>query len=510
MQLSSLVASVGREYADQLPDIEIRNVVHDSRKVKSGDLFVAVCGSKTDGHAYIQEAVSRGAKAVVIQDGFEPHLAPAGLSVIRVPDTRLALARIASAFYGHVTQRLCLVGITGTNGKTTTSYLVESILKTKGLPTGVIGTVNYRFGSKVLKAAVTTPESLALQELLHQMVDQKITHVVMEVSSHALRQERVGSCLFDVVVYTNLSRDHLDYHQDMEDYFRCKEKLFTTMLDRVNGQKQPFSVINVDDHWGEKLVESQRGHLLTYGLRPGWADVSALNVSFTLNGIKADVVTPKGAFSIHSPLLGQYNLYNILAATAVGLALGLTGEEIKNGIEALKGIPGRLDQIENACQATVLIDYAHTPDALQNVLRTIRDLKPKRLITVFGCGGNRDRGKRPLMGRIAAQFSQIVIITSDNPRDEDPLEIIKEIEAGLKGSALKKIDPDCIAGNQEINGYLVIPDRRTAIRAASRLVRPGDAVVIAGKGHEDYQIIKGVRLSFYDYLETKYAFSGTH
>lgn len=506
MRLSPLIASIDRKYAEELPDIEITDVVYDSRRVNKGSLFVAISGSKTDGHAYIREAISRGARALVIQNGFKLNPIPAGLNVIRVPSTRLALARLADAFYGKVTSGLHLVGITGTNGKTTTSFLVESILKAKGLSTGVIGTVNYRFGNKILKAAFTTPESLELQKLLHQMVNQKITHVVMEVSSHALDQERVGCCQFDVVVFTNLSRDHLDYHKDMENYFHSKEMLFTTLLDATDSPKQPYSVINIDDPWGKRLAQTQHGLLLSYGLQQPQADVTARNISFTLDGIKADIVTPKGIFPVHSQLLGEYNLSNILAATAVGLALGLSGTEIKKGIEALNGVPGRIDRIDNPRQATVLVDYAHTPDALENVLKTLQALSPKRLISVFGCGGNRDQGKRSLMGRIAAQFSQIVIITSDNPRDEDPLEIIRQIEEGLKNSPLRKVAPESILSNPGIGGYLTVPDRRAAIRVASRLAQPGDAVLIAGKGHEDYQIIKGNILPFDDHLEAKYAF----
>ncbi len=509
MRLSRLVASIGREYAENLPDVEITNVAYDSREVTTGSLFVAISGSKTDGHAYIHEAISRGANAVMMQNGFKLDSMPSGLHVIRVPNTRLALARIAEAFYGNATGKLCLVGITGTNGKTTTSFLVESILKTKGLSTGVIGTVNYRFGCEVMKAPFTTPESLELQKLLRRMVDQEITHVVMEVSSHALDQERVGFCQFDVVAYTNLSRDHLDYHKDMSSYFRSKEKLFTEVLDRADGVKRARSVINIDDSWGEKLVKTQRGLLMTYGLRAHRADITARNTSFTLDGIEAELVTPKGTFSLHSKLLGEYNLYNIMAATGVGIALGFTCEEIKSGIEGLSSVPGRTDRIEKASKVTVLVDYAHTPDALENVLKTVQALKPKRLITVFGCGGNRDRGKRSLMGRIAAQFSQILIITSDNPRDEDPLEIIKHIEEGIKSFSLTRFEPDNIQSNQVTNGYLVVPERRAAIRLASRLARTGDAVIIAGKGHEDYQIVKGNVLPFDDRLEAEYAFAGT-
>ncbi len=508
MRLPQLIAPIDKELTEGLPDIEIAAVAYDSRKVSQGGLFVAISGLKTDGHAYIHDAISRGAKAVVVQNGFELNSMPAGLSITRVPHTRLALACIASAYYGDITSKLCLVGITGTNGKTTTSYLVESVLKTAGLSTGVIGTVNYRFGCVVLKAPFTTPESLELQKLLRQMADQKITHVVMEVSSHALDQERVGSCRFDVAVYTNLSRDHLDYHHDLEDYFRCKERLFTTILEESRRTKRPYSVINIDDPWGKELLKTQRGLLLTYGLRDHGADITARNTSVTLDGIEAEVVTPKGTFGLHSKLPGEYNLYNMLAATGVGLALGLSCKVIKKGIETLSAVPGRMDRIENPRKATVLVDYAHTPDALEKVLSTVQALNPKRLISVFGCGGNRDQGKRPVMGRIAARFSRIIIITSDNPREEDPLEIIKHIEEGIKESPLRRVEPDTLLAGQETNGYVIMPDRREAIRLAARLAQPGDAIVIAGKGHEGYQIVGGDILSFDDRLEVRHAFSG--
>ncbi|MDD5451516.1 MAG: UDP-N-acetylmuramoyl-L-alanyl-D-glutamate--2,6-diaminopimelate ligase [Desulfovibrionales bacterium] len=506
MLLTQLIGSIDKKLTEGLPDIEIADVAYDSRKVSQGSLFVAISGAKTDGHAYIHDAISRGAKAVVVQNGFKLNSTPAGLSIIRVPNTRQALACIAGAYYGDITKRLCLVGITGTNGKTTTSYLVESVLRAAGFSTGVIGTVNYRFGCEVLKAPFTTPESLELQKLLRRMADQKITHVVMEVSSHALDQERVTSCRFDVAVYTNLSRDHLDYHHDLEDYFHCKERLFTTVLEESRGAKRPCSVINIDDPWGRELLKTQRDLLLTYGLREHGSDITARNMSFTLDGIEAEIITPKGTFNLHSKLLGEYNLYNMLAATGVGLALGLSRGVIKKGIEALSAVPGRMDRIDNDCKATVLVDYAHTPDALEKVLSAVQALNPKRLISVFGCGGNRDQGKRPIMGRIAAQFSRIVIITSDNPRDEDPLEIIRHIEEGIKGSPLRRVEPDSILAGPLETGYVIMPERREAIRLASRLARPGDAIVIAGKGHEDYQIVRGNILSFDDRTEVRHAF----
>lgn len=505
MQLSALIKGIEDALVEGSPDTEVNGIVCDSRKVSKGSLFVAIPGLKADGHNYLSSAVRQGAAALVVRYDFTAGTIPSDTCVVRVPDTRAALAHIAAAFYGHVTRDLCLVGITGTNGKTTCSFLIESILKACGLSTGVIGTVNYRFNSQVKKASFTTPDPVELQSLLREMTDKNVSHVVMEVSSHALDQDRVNSCEFDCVVFTNLSRDHLDYHADFEHYFRCKERLFTAILKAGSG-KRPSSVINADDPWGRKLIETQQGRLMTYGLESPGVHVTARNLSLTLDGIRAEIITPGGFFSFHSPLLGKYNLYNILAASAVGIALGLSCEEIKRGIEMLDGVPGRIERIENRLGTTVLVDYAHTPDALENVLNTIKALDPKRIISVFGCGGNRDQGKRPLMGRIAGEYSQLAIVTSDNPRDEDPFGIISQIEDGIKTSYLRKFQATELIGNGFERGYAVIPDRREAIRLAAKIAGPGDVVLIAGKGHEDYQIVKGNVLPFDDRLEAKHAF----
>ncbi|MFH1146807.1 MAG: UDP-N-acetylmuramoyl-L-alanyl-D-glutamate--2,6-diaminopimelate ligase [Pseudomonadota bacterium] len=505
MQVSALIKGIEGTVIEGAPDTEVNGIVCDSRKVARGSLFIAIPGLKADGHNYLAGAAGKGAAALVIQDGFKTETLPSGCCVIRVPDTRLALAHIAAAFHGHVTRELCLIGITGTNGKTTCSFLIESILKACGLSAGVIGTVNYRFNSEIRKAGFTTPDPLELQSLLRQMADKEVSHVVMEVSSHALDQDRVDFCEFDCALFTNLSRDHLDYHLDLEHYFRCKERLFTTILE-ASRAKKTRSVINADDPWGRKLMETQRGRLLTHGLESPGAHIAARNVSIGLDGIKAEIVTPGGTFSFQSPLLGKYNLYNILAASSVGIALGLPCEEIRRGIETLNGVPGRIERIENRHGATVLVDYAHTPDALENVLNTIKALNPNRIISVFGCGGNRDQGKRPLMGRIAAEYSQLAIVTSDNPRDEDPFGIMSQIEDGIKTSCVRKFQAAELMGNGCERGYAVIPDRREAIRLAARVAKPGDVVLIAGKGHEDYQIIKGNILPFDDRLEAKHAF----
>lgn len=507
MRLSELTAAVNRRVSPDNASLEITGITCDSRLVTKGSLFVAIPGAKAHGNLFIPDAVKKGALAVIFQEGSKCDCLPAGIPVIEVPDTRVALAVLAHTFYGRVTEKLTVVGITGTNGKTTTSFLIEAILKAADYPTGVIGTVNCRFAGHTIRSGFTTPGPLELQELLSRMAGEQISHVVMEVSSHALDQDRVDCCQFDAVVFTNLTRDHLDYHKEMEVYFRCKERLFTELLQKSKQCKKPCSVINIDDAWGRKLTQTQQGRLVTYGLENCRADVTAKSYSLSLNGIRAEIISPSGSLKIHSALLGKYNLYNLLAAISTGIALGLSLEVIKTGLELLEGVPGRMQRVSTSGKNTVLIDYAHTPDALENVLSTLKGLNPRRLICVFGCGGNRDQGKRELMGRVAAQFSQIVILTSDNPRDEDPMDIIKQIEKGFLNSSLSRVEPTELLSNGCKEHYAVLPDRHEAIRLASKLSKEGDAVLIAGKGHEDYQIVRDKVLSFDDFLEATNAFS---
>ena len=429
---------------------------------------------------FAEQALGRGAVAVVTDS---PEFGVLGFATtIYAPNAREALAKISTAFYGQPASKLKLVGITGTNGKTTTSFLVESILREAGLNPGVVGTINYRYAGKVLPAPNTTPESLDLQRLLNDMVESGVKAAVMEVSSHALSQERVAGCVFDVAVFTNLTQDHLDYHITMERYFEAKARLFTDFIDEGK-----TAVINMDDLKGEDLSKRALGRVIGYGIKGRGIETNIYpkDIKLGVEGIEGTLATPSGEIKIKSSLIGEFNLYNILAAAGAGVGLDLTVEVIERGITALKNVPGRLERVDAGQAFAILVDYAHTPDALERVLSTIRGLTDKRIITLFGCGGDRDRGKRPIMGRIAAEYSDIVIVTSDNPRTEEPLKIIEDITSGIVGAY----------GHAPLQ---VIPDRREAITEAIKEAREGDVVLLAGKGHEDYQIIGSQKIHFDD------------
>jgi UDP-N-acetylmuramoyl-L-alanyl-D-glutamate--2,6-diaminopimelate ligase len=468
----------------------VTGVAYHSGQVQAGEVFVALKGALTDGHRFVAEAISRGAAAIVSE---QELAAPAGVTVVRAPQARLALAHLSAAFYGHPSRELTLVGITGTNGKTSTTYLLEAILESAGHRVGVMGTVNYRVGPKTWPAPVTTPESLDLQRLLRTMRSQGVSHVCMEVSSHALDLNRVDRAAFDVGVFTNLSQDHLDYHRDLNDYFAAKARLFLELL--ANGSGPGLAVLNLDDPRGHELRRRVRVPALTYGCHPD-SQVRPLTYQFRPNGITARLTSPAGEFELDSRLVGPFNLANILAAAATALGLGLSPAEVARGIAALKGVPGRLERFGPPAGPGVFVDYAHTPGAVTQALGALQQLDFHRIITVFGCGGDRDRTKRPLMGRAAAAGSQLVVLTSDNPRNEDPLAIIQEIEPGLAAAGLAKLS--ATAAQRGDQGYLVIPDRREAIRLAVGLARPGDAVLVAGKGHENYQIWGAERRHFDD------------
>jgi UDP-N-acetylmuramoyl-L-alanyl-D-glutamate--2,6-diaminopimelate ligase len=478
---------------------EIAGVVYDSRLVRPGDLFVAVRGHKEDGHHYIQNALQLGAAAVVAE---EIHGIPVSVARVRVSDSRRALSKLALQFYENPFKGLSLIGITGTNGKTTTSYLLESILKISGASPGVLGTINYRFAGKQYRAPVTTPESLDIIRLVREMADSGVSHVVMEVSSHALDQGRTADCPFQVAVFTNLSRDHLDYHGTMDSYFRAKSRLFSELGAEGQGPK-PTAVINVDDPWGEALVSKTRANLLTYGLREkGQVRVESLRADKA--GLAFRLMTPAGERKIRSPLLGDFNVYNIMAAAAAAVALGISLDAVAEGVEALKTIPGRLESVQNPSGPALVVDYAHTPDALLKTLKALRPHVHGRMITVFGCGGDRDRGKRFDMGRTAGRESEVVFVTSDNPRGEDPLSIMKAVEKGVvEGGLAKGAWPP---GERSVRGvYFMEVDRRGAIRKAVSLADREDLVLIAGKGHEDYQIIGRERRHFSDKEEAALA-----
>lgn len=475
----------------------VSGICYDSRKAAPGSLFVCVPGTRVDGRAFIADALARGAAAVVAEAEV-----PAEVPVfVRVPNSRAALAALAASFYGHPASGLDLIGITGTNGKTTTSFLLESILRRAGHRPGVLGTLTYRWAGKEVAAPMTTPESLDLQEIFFEMLRDGVSHVVMEVSSHALALGRVAGCTFRAGVFTNLSQDHLDFHRTMEDYFAAKKSLFRDFLD----PGLSVAAINADDAYGKRMLENGAcgARCLGYSAQTGpegAGTVFAKQAGFSPRGICALVSTPSGEIAIESPLVGRLNLYNVLAAVSAAVALGIPGEAIAEGIRAVSTVDGRLQRVaaSDARGFHVIVDYAHTPDAMEKALACLRETTPGRLIAVFGCGGDRDRGKRPLMGRIAAQRADLVVITSDNPRTEAAESILDQIEAGVRQTGIPRFDPN--GAPPEKRGYARQADRREAIGLALSLARAGDLVFIGGKGHETYQIIGATRHPFDDRL----------
>ena len=461
-------------------DPQVSGVEYDSRRVKPGDVFVAMRGESSDGNRFIAQAIAAGAVAIVSDD---PSQKPEGVDWAHVTHGRRALAIVSGNFYQHPAQQLGIAGITGTNGKSTTAFLLESILNAAGRKGALVGTIEYHVSGKILPAPHTTPEALELQKLFRDAVDSGATEAVMEVSSHALAQERVYGVPFDVAVFTNLTRDHLDYHQTMDEYFAAKRILFSGC-----GTPPPrVAVINVDDEYGAELVSFSRkvgSEVLTYGLHK--ADFRASKLDVSTRGTRFDLVTPDESVPIASPLIGRVNAYNILAAAAAAHARGCTAEEIAEGVGGLARVPGRFEPVDCGQPFTVAVDYAHTDDALRNLTALARDLvKPNggRVITVFGCGGDRDRAKRPLMGEAAGKGSDFVVLTSDNPRSEDPLAIINDAVIGLQRSGAT---------------YKTQPDRADAIRLALHEARKGDIVLIAGKGHEKVQISRVGSVPFDD------------
>lgn len=501
MRLQDLIKDIPEKETMGNPHIEVGDMAYHSAKVRKGMLFVAIRGIRTDGHVFIEEALDRGAKALVVERGQEKAY---GVPVIVVPDSRAALAHLSAAFFGHPSQEMRLIGVTGTNGKTTTSFLIESILENRSLACGVVGTINYRYQSRVIPAPMTTPESYDIQRIFREMLDSGITHVVMEVSSHALDLRRVDGCHFDVGVFTNLTQDHLDYHPDLDQYRRCKEHLFTAIIPSGNKQSRT-AILNLDDPAGGNLWQMVNYAKMGYATRRQtsfWAS----DVTSSLKGVGATIHTPRGRIKIESPLVGEFNVYNIMAAMGAATALGIPEEAIREGIEALSTVPGRMERIENNRGVEIFVDYAHTPDALERALKVLRPLRGSgRLITVFGCGGDRDRTKRPLMGRAVARLSDLSIITSDNPRSEPPGHIIQEIEGGFIAENGRAVPREDFDRGVETGGYLKMENRREAIGLAIEAARPGDTILIAGKGHENYQILADRRLPFDDREEARRA-----
>jgi UDP-N-acetylmuramoyl-L-alanyl-D-glutamate--2,6-diaminopimelate ligase len=470
--------------------LDIKGIAYDSRKVQQGFLFIAVKGETYDGHDFLQKAIKQGAVAIVHEQQIERYSPE--IRYIHVKNSRKALACAANNFCERPSEKLTLVGITGTNGKTTTSYLLKSILEVTGVNVGLIGTIHYMIKDKVFPAVHTTPESLEFQSLLKEMLLAGCQFVVSEISSHALAQYRVDGAVFQTALFTNLTRDHLDFHKTMESYFNAKARLFTELL-----QRKGTAVINLDDVYGWNLNmdlrigDTEPRNIITYGLATQ-ADLLARDIVNSFEGLQFTLSFRGKAYAVRSPLTGIPNVYNILAASGAALSLGIPLEDILKGISQVSHIKGRFEKVETGQGFLCVIDYAHTEDALERLIRTARELLDQqsvagkgnptpRIITVFGCGGDRDRGKRPIMGAVATNLSDFAIITSDNPRSEEPSAIIRDIEAGATG-----------------NNYIIEIDRREAIRKAIQKAKEGDIVLIAGKGHEEYQEINGIRYRFSD------------
>ncbi len=505
MQLSRLIEGLEAQalHGGELPRVQVTGLAYDSRRVQPGWLFAALKGEQADGHDFLAAAAEAGALAALVERPVE------GLDLcqIQVPNTRRALALAAARFYGQPSRRMRLVGVTGTNGKTTVSYLVEALLANRG-EAGLLGTVEVRYPGFKRQAEMTTPESLDLQVTLAAMHRAGVQGVVMEVSSHALEQNRVVGCWFDAAVFTNLSRDHLDYHGDMESYFQAKRRLFSELLPAARSiGKDPAAVICLDDPKGSRLAGEAAGlglRTLTYGFSSA-ARVRGHEATSTLQGSSCLVAWPTGSFEACTTLVGAYNLQNLLAAVATGLALGLEPTEISEALAAMPGVPGRLERVAGPAGApTVFVDYAHSDQALTTVLAALKPLTPGRLICVFGAGGDRDQGKRPLMGRAVGAGADLAVLTSDNPRSEAPPAIMAMIEPGL--AAAGAIKSDSLTG--EGPAYVTEPDRAAAIALAVEAAGPDDVVLIAGKGHEDYQIVGQDKRHFDDRQQAAAALAG--
>ena len=482
MRFSDLL--FGAEVEASSGDANVTGVQYDSRRVKSGDAFVATRGEVTDGNRYIDAAIKAGAVAV-ISDSASEH-PRAGIAWATVKHGRRALAVTSANLLGKPAEKLAIIGVTGTNGKTTTTFLCEAMLRAAGKKAALVGTIEYRIGTRIVPAPHTTPESLELNEFFAEAVREGAADAVMEVSSHALDQERVWAVHFDVAVFTNLTRDHLDYHKDMQSYFAAKEKLFSG-----TGTASPrVAAINQDDGYGQELVERsrKRSKILTYGFAAG--DFHAQRAEIMLHGTRFNMATPDGNVEIFSPLVGRVNVYNILAASAAAWARGCSLERIRQAVLALENVPGRFQRVNAGQPFSVVVDYAHTDDALRNVIQVARELTQGRVITVFGCGGDRDRSKRPLMGMAAGELSDYVVLTSDNPRSEDPIAIMNDALVGLR-----RFDTP----------HTAEPDRARAIQIALTQAQPGDVVLITGKGHETYQIFKDRTIHFDDREQAKEA-----
>ncbi|MDO4203769.1 MAG: UDP-N-acetylmuramoyl-L-alanyl-D-glutamate--2,6-diaminopimelate ligase [Selenomonadaceae bacterium] len=476
------------------PNAVIKDIVQDSREVTEGALFVAIEGLHVDGHKFIPKAIEDGAAAVLSAKTPEEAGLPKDVSVLTVPDMDAALKAIVPWFYDYPAVKMRMVGITGTNGKTTTSYLVRHLLQAAGHRVGLIGTIQNMIDDEVIPTHNTTPNIIDLQRLLARMYKAGITHVVMEVSSHALDMGRVEGCEYDTAAFSNLTQDHLDYHGTMENYCMAKAKLFASLSGAVRKPNKK-AVVNIDDPAGQVMLDNAKCGHITYSVKDESASLRAVDIKLTGTGASFAVQGEFGQVKVNLRITGLFNVYNVLAAFGCAMAEGVPVKVMEENLPLFKGVPGRFEAIDMGQNFGVVVDYSHTPDGLENVLRAAREIAEKRVIVVFGCGGDRDRTKRPIMGRIAAELADIVIVTSDNPRSEDPDFIVSEIVPGVE---------EKIAGKR----YEVLVDRHEAIFRAVKLAEDGDMVVIAGKGHEDYQILKDKTIHFDDREQAREALMG--
>ena len=479
-----------QELLDLLPDAEVQGAIDltitgiadDSRRVGQGTLFICLSGHKTDGHQYIQQACQSGAAAVLVERDVSP---PPGITVIKVTDTRKAMQVLTPFFYDYPSRSMRFIGVTGTNGKTTTTHLIRSILLQAGYRVGLIGTIHVLIDEQVRPVRNTTPDVVELQEILADMAAAGINYVVMEVSSHALALDRVAGCEFDVAVFTNLTQDHLDFHSTLDQYLQAKAKLFSGLGSDQPAKTGKYAIINTDDPAAGNFIASCHCPVISYGAK-GQGEVQANDITVRADGVSFTVAGIFGSMPLKLKITGLFNVYNVLAAICAVAVEGIEPRLIKQALESFQTVPGRFELVDEGQPFAVIVDYAHTPDGLENILKTATQFAEGRIIVVFGCGGDRDKTKRPLMGRLACQYGDIILATSDNPRTEDPLAILQDIEAGIQDAL--------IPGKH----YEVIPDRRSAIAKAVQLAHPHDIIIIAGKGHETYQILKDKTIPFDD------------